>query len=91
MDNGRELNRDEQQELLRIARQTVESLCQNQTPPAPESTGDGLEFQRGAFVTLHKSGRLRGCIGNFTSEGPWPARSRIWPRPPLPRTPASQG
>ncbi len=38
--------------------------------PAPEIPASGaLGEPRGAFVTLHRQGELRGCIGRFDPEG----------------------
>jgi AmmeMemoRadiSam system protein A len=38
-------------------------------PPLPKAEG-ALAEEAGAFVTLHKRGRLRGCIGNMVGQGP---------------------
>ena len=70
MDEGRALNRAEQKELLEIARKTIKECARGEDIPQQSSDSEGLTFERGAFVTLHKAGRLRGCIGNFTGEGP---------------------
>jgi AmmeMemoRadiSam system protein A len=70
MDQERTLTLEEQKELLGIARRAVEQSAQGRSLPTESSQSEGLEFERGAFVTLHKSGRLRGCIGNFSAEGP---------------------
>ncbi|MBA4358953.1 MAG: AMMECR1 domain-containing protein [Desulfovibrio sp.] len=69
MDQDRPLNPDEKKELLAIARQTVTRLASGQPPQRVKSDTEGLNFSRGAFVTLHKQGQLRGCIGNFFAEG----------------------
>lgn len=59
-----------QAELLRIARAVVEAVAQGD--PSPEVQSDLTELQppRGAFVTLHKKGQLRGCIGRFIAHEP---------------------
>ena len=50
--------------LLRIARAAIRHrLGLGPAPEIPES--GGLGARRGAFVTLHREGRLRGCIGRF--------------------------
>jgi hypothetical protein len=57
----------ERAELLRIARQSVETAVRERKayqPPAPSSAN--LAQARGVFVTLTKNGELRGCIG-YTS------------------------
>lgn len=58
------LSRGEQDELLRIARQSVESAVRDRKPYAGGSAGlEALARERGAFVTLKERGELRGCIG----------------------------
>jgi len=70
MNADAEFSPAERQELLRLARQTVESVARTGKPPAYECTLPALERKRGAFVTLHQRGRLRGCIGHFEAERP---------------------
>jgi len=58
------LTRQEKGELMRIARQSVETSVRDRKqyePPAPSSAA--LNQERGAFVTLNERGGLRGCIG----------------------------
>ena len=57
------LTKAEQNELLRIARTTLDSTIRKGTVPdlAP-ATGRLTEY-RGVFVTLKEHGDLRGCIG----------------------------
>jgi len=57
------LSKTQQKELLKIARQTVESYVQTGTVPEFKVTDKGLLEKRGVFVTLHENGELRGCIG----------------------------
>ncbi|HNT96985.1 MAG TPA: AmmeMemoRadiSam system protein B [Elusimicrobiales bacterium] len=54
-------------ELLRLARWTVERAF-DETQPALPALSDEPSFNLPAalFVTLNKSGRLRGCIGNVS-------------------------
>ena len=50
--------------LLGIARQSL--LAHLSGKPAPEFAAQGsLAETRGAFVTLHVEGELRGCVGTF--------------------------
>ncbi len=73
MSQDRPLNDQEKRRLLEIARQTIEEHVQGRphTPsPPPEPGLEGLGFPRGAFVTIHRRGALRGCIGNFFSDQP---------------------
>ncbi|CAO0822323.1 Protein MK0488 [Desulfarculales bacterium] len=67
MTDDRDITVEEQKRLLAVARQTIETLVEGQRPVAHSMDLDGLSFQRGAFVTLHRREQLRGCIGNFTS------------------------
>ncbi len=67
-----ELNAEEQAYLLRlvglaIARALNGKLDEDWIPQPP---GELLEKELGAFVTLNKNGRLRGCIGRIAGEGP---------------------
>lgn len=57
-------------EALDIARKTLESYFED--GKVTEVTSTNLELSRnlGAFVTLHKHGELRGCIGEFEPSRP---------------------
>ena len=61
---------EDRNELLRIARRSIESSMGGVsfTPPLPAS--GPLGEPRGAFVTLTRNGRLRGCIGRISASGP---------------------
>ncbi|MBP6979289.1 MAG: AmmeMemoRadiSam system protein B [Bacteroidales bacterium] len=63
---------EDRRQLLQIARQTVESYVKNHRTPdlKPEDLGTDLKVPSGAFVTLHKNGNLRGCIGRFNPDEP---------------------
>jgi AmmeMemoRadiSam system protein B/AmmeMemoRadiSam system protein A len=61
----------EKQELLKIARQSVETAVREKklySPPADEP--EALRNARGAFVTLKEHGDLRGCIGYMSPVKP---------------------
>lgn len=64
------LSEDERKLLLALARSSIhEFLLTGKLPPAGEAAGSAaLSAHCGAFVTLHKNGKLRGCIGRFTSD-----------------------
>ena len=64
------LNSEQKKKLLNIARKTVESYVRNRKIPEFNETDLGLLSQEGAFVTLHKKGELRGCIGNIIGTQP---------------------
>jgi len=56
--------------LREIARKALEATVGGGRPPASRSDLPELNEQCGAFVTLKTRGRLRGCLGNFTSDRP---------------------
>ncbi len=58
-----EFTSDERRFLLEIARKTVKSGLDNVKQPAIENPDEKFEEKRGVFVTIHKGGSLRGCIG----------------------------
>jgi len=64
------MNDEQQHELLRIARDAVEAAVAGAPLPKPVSDDPELKAPCGCFVTLKNRGRLRGCIGQFTSDKP---------------------
>ena len=65
------MNDAQKRTLLKIARDTVETVITASGPiQKPESDDSELGAHCGCFVTLKNQGRLRGCIGQFTSESP---------------------
>jgi len=66
------LSKEDQGFCLRLARTVIKAGLDGSDAapfiPVPESPA--LLARSGVFVTLHKEGALRGCIGNFTSEAP---------------------
>lgn len=65
------LNETERNELLKAAREAIESRVKNRlTVLNPVIESAALKKDAGAFVSLHKNGRLRGCIGVFASKDP---------------------
>ena len=69
-DESSELSAEDKDYLLTLARNTLETyLRTGQRPEVNVSQlSDELTQVRGAFVTLHKNGQLRGCIGNYGVE-----------------------
>ena len=61
--DGDELTKQEKELLLSIARKSIESGLAGGAPPRFTVESDTLRKKMGAFVTLKKQGRLRGCIG----------------------------
>ena len=63
------LNEQQGKILIRLARQTIEDQLglKLSAPVSAELLADPvLQAQQGVFVTLHKHGQLRGCIGSLT-------------------------
>ena len=66
------LGDQEQQLLLRLARQTVTARLKDQSPPKvdPAQLSAILKENGACFVTLENRGRLRGCIGHLVAHEP---------------------
>lgn len=64
------LHSDEKRTLLEIARSAIESALTRGQPAAVPRLVGTLALPRGAFVTLHRNGRLRGCIGRVAAIEP---------------------
>jgi len=65
------LSQSEKNDLLKIAREAIEARAnRNLKLLNPMAESNGLKKDAGAFVSLHKKGRLRGCIGVFASKDP---------------------
>jgi len=57
------LNEKQKKILLDIARKTIEEYVQTRKVPEFKVEDPLLKEKRGVFVTLHRRGMLRGCIG----------------------------
>ncbi|MFA6141722.1 MAG: AmmeMemoRadiSam system protein B [Candidatus Omnitrophota bacterium] len=64
------LNDTQRKRLLQIARESITSYVRGGKRKSFTETDPLLNENMGAFVTLHESGRLRGCIGNMVGQGP---------------------
>ena len=64
------LNENQQKELLKIARQTIQTYVSTGKKPDFNITDQTLNEESGAFVTIYKKGQLRGCIGNIIGYQP---------------------
>ena len=65
------LTEDDKKELLALARKSVESIVRDKKIlRLEEPSGEKLKENGAAFVTLHKRGRLRGCIGRMDATEP---------------------
>jgi len=62
-EDSSDLTELEQKSLLGIARSTLESYIRSGKSPEVKPLTPRLAEKRGAFVTLHEHGELRGCIG----------------------------
>ncbi|MFC1992594.1 AmmeMemoRadiSam system protein B [Chloroflexota bacterium] len=51
--------------LIRLARTAVETYVRDGKVPHPEKLTPEMKQKAGVFVSIHKSGGLRGCIGTF--------------------------
>ncbi|OHB70468.1 MAG: AmmeMemoRadiSam system protein A, partial [Planctomycetes bacterium RBG_16_43_13] len=57
------LTKDNRSELLSIAKESITGFVTNHTIPKFEIKSAPLKTPSGVFVTIHKNGELRGCIG----------------------------
>ena len=65
--NNNTLNKKQQQELLDIARTSVENYIRYGKIAKFNISDERLNHKQGAFVTLRNSGKLRGCVGQIAS------------------------
>jgi len=66
------LTEKDKRDLLTIARKTIKAFVERQEMPSVDvnTLSTNLKTPCGAFVTLHKNGMLRGCIGRFEPHEP---------------------
>jgi len=67
---GFNLTAEEKEALHRIAKQAIEARLRGGPAPSVDKASGNLKEPRGAFVTLHKRGELRGCIGHIITSRP---------------------
>ncbi len=65
-----ELTPEQQQTLLRLARQSIEQALRGQPPRLPADLDPRLLEPGAVFVTLTLAGALRGCIGSLVAHRP---------------------
>ena len=64
-----DISKKQKGELLKTAREVIVASLEGRSPRLPPA--EGLYTRPcGAFVTLHKGGRLRGCIGHIVARRP---------------------
>jgi len=51
--------------VVELAKETVESYIREGKTPQPKELTPEMRERAGVFVSLHKHGQLRGCIGTF--------------------------
>ena len=51
--------------VVGLAKETVEGYIREHKTPKPRELTPEMKEQAGVFVSLHKHGQLRGCIGTF--------------------------
>jgi len=56
--------------MLQTARSSIETFLASRQRLELKNSDPGLQEKRGAFVTLEKSGNLRGCIGRIVADAP---------------------
>ncbi len=64
------LNKNQRKRLLEIARKSIQEYLSTGKKMEVTETDPLLLKEMGAFVTLHKHGELRGCIGNLVGQQP---------------------
>ncbi len=64
------LTKEEKKRLRHIAWTVIENRLLDKPVPDFEVDSETLNENRGAFVTLHTKGQLRGCIGNIRGDRP---------------------
>jgi AmmeMemoRadiSam system protein A len=60
----------DKQLLLHVARDSIEAQFKGKAAPPVKVTSPVLQELRGAFVSLHRQGQLRGCIGYLEAVKP---------------------
>jgi len=51
--------------VVKLAKEAVESYVRTGRMPKPRELSPEMRERAGVFVSLHKHGQLRGCIGTF--------------------------
>jgi len=64
------LTEEEKKTLHHIAKTVIENKVKGKPGPDFKIESPILKENRGAFVTIHKRGQLRGCIGYIEGHGP---------------------
>jgi AmmeMemoRadiSam system protein A len=72
VNTGFQLTEEDKTRLLNVARLTLEEYINKKEVPQldPSQFSEALLTHTGAFVTLNKNQKLRGCIGQFVTDEP---------------------
>lgn len=62
--------KSEMHPLVQLAKRTVENYVINHEFTRPKKLTSEMKEQAGVFVSIHKRGQLRGCIGTFEPTQP---------------------
>ena len=65
-----DLSAADQALLFQVARDSIEAYLKGEQASLPQSISPALSKPSGVFVTLHRQGRLRGCIGYLEAMKP---------------------
>ena len=65
-----QLNKQDQETLLEIARNSVQAHLLGQQPELPSIASEDLKQTRGVFVSIHLGTNLRGCVGTIDPPHP---------------------
>lgn len=65
-----QLSNEDWRALVEIARRAISSAVLDCRLPDLPAYSPPLQISRGAFVTLHLQGKLRGCVGQTEGSGP---------------------
>jgi len=67
---SRMFDQAQREELLKMARDTIRHYLRTGERLEVQTDDEALKQDMGAFVTLNRHGRLRGCIGHMVASGP---------------------
>lgn len=70
IENSSQLNEEQKKFLMDVAKKAIDLYVREGKIYEPKVTDKRLLEEEGAFVTIHKKGQLRGCIGNIIGRGP---------------------
>ena len=65
-----DLTKSDQELLLRLARNSIEAQVKGRAPTLSDQIPEKFRKPCGVFVSLHRQGRLRGCIGYLEAVQP---------------------